>query len=464
MKYKILLIGIAITGVFQSCKKTFFTDVNENPNVVSSVTPPLLLSTTEAALAYTQGGDMSRYASYFDQQVFGASQQSQTVYQYGVNAGTFDGLWADLYTSVLENNATLMQISDKGNYNAYSGVSRILMAYALQLAVDSWGKVPYSQAVKGNLNGGSLTPAYDDDKALYDTISNLVDQGIVFLNNPNAGTIAPGSEDVIYGGDASKWIKFGHAIKARLYIHQSKNTPAMATAALTEIATSFGSNTDNAQYTWGSTQTSANPWYQFNRDRPGYTTFANTTLAAQLISLNDPRYSIFIDPANDGLASNSANTHYGGLADYYGSVNAPTEFITYDELLFVKAEATITATSGIASAQTFYQSAIMANMQKLGVSTANITTYLAANGTLPSTNTGAIAQIASQEYIALFLNPEAWTVWRRTNSPALTPVSGTNGVPRRFEYVQSEYSYNPKNVPVPANNNTLFAPKVFWDN
>jgi hypothetical protein len=83
---------------------------------------------------------------------------------------------------------------------------------------------------------------------------------------------------------------------------------------------------------------------------------------------------------------------------------------------------------------------------------------------LAPTAPGAIAQIARQEYIALFLNPEAWTVWRRTASPALTPASGTNGVPRRLEYTQSEYSYNPANVPVPANNNTLFSPKIFWDN
>jgi Starch-binding associating with outer membrane len=464
MKYKIVIIAIAITGIFQSCKKTFFTDENQNPNVVSSVTPPLLLSTTEAALAYTLGGDFSRFASYFDQQVFGESQQSQTIYQYGVNPGTFDNLWPDLYTSTIENNATLIQISDKGGYNAYGGVARILMAYTLQVAVDQWGKIPYSQAAQGNLAGGSLTPVYDDDKALYDTISGLIDKGIAFLNNTSAGAIKPGSEDVIYGGNAAQWIKFGHAIKARLYIHQSKSNAAMATSALTEIAASFGSNADNAQYIWGSTQTSANPWYQFNRDRPGYTTFSNSPFAARLASLNDPRYPIFIDSVNDGLAINPGNTHYGGLADYYGSISAPTEFITYDELLFIKAEATVTATSGIASAQTFYQSAITANMQKLGVSPANITAYLAANGTLPTTNAGAISQIASQEFIALFLNPEAWTVWRRTNSPALTPVSGSNGVPRRLEYPQSEYSYNPKNVPIPANNNTLFAPKVFWDN
>jgi len=463
MKYKILLTGItAAVVLLSSCKKTFFTDVNQNPNVVASVTPPLLLSTTQAALGYTLGGDFSRFASYFDQQVFGKSQQSQTIYQYGVNAGTFDNLWPDLYTSTVENNATLIQISDEGKYNIYSGISRILMAYTLQVAVDQWGKIPYSEAAKGNLNGGSLTPKYDDDKALYDTIGSLVDKGIVFLSNPDPGKLTPGGDDVIYGGNAAKWIKFGHAIKARLYIHQSKGNATMANSALTEIAASFTSTADNAQYNWFSTETAANPWYQFNRDRPGYVTFTNSPLATRLTALNDPRYAIFYDPANDGLGQNK--NHYGGLNEFYGAIDAPTELITYDELLFMKAEATVTATSGIAAAQTIYQNAITTNMQKLGVSAGSIASYIAANGVLPGTNAGAIAQIATQEYFALFLNPEAWTVWRRTGAPALTPVSGTNGVPRRLEYPQSEYSYNTANVPVPANNNTLFAPKVFWDN
>ena len=207
MKHKIFLIGISTAIILSSCKKTFFTDVNQNPNVVGSVTPPLLLSTTEAALGYTVGGDFSRFASYFDQQVFGKSQQSQTIYQYGVNAGTFDNLWPDLYTSVVENNATLMQISDAGKYNIYSGISRILMAYTLQVAVDQFGKIPYSEAAKGNLTGGSLTPKYDDDKALYDTIAGLVDKGILFLNNPDPGKTLPGGDDVMYGGDAAQWIK-----------------------------------------------------------------------------------------------------------------------------------------------------------------------------------------------------------------------------------------------------------------
>jgi len=99
-------------------------------------------------------------------------------------------------------------------------------------------------------------------------------------------------------------------------------------------------------------------------------------------------------------------------------------------------------------------------MQKLGVAPAAITTYITANGVLPTSANAAIAQVASQEFIALFLNPEAWTLWRRTNSPDLAPTAG-NAIPRRLLWPQSEYSYNTANAPT---TNTLASPKIFWDN
>ena len=453
------LVILTLILLTTSCKKSFFTEVNHNPNVVSAVPPAVLLSTVEAALAYTQGGDISRYSSLFMQQVFGNASQSQSYYSYLVNPGVFDNLWPDLYTSTMENDYTLINISDAGGYNAYSGVSRILMAYTMQVTVDLWGSVPYSQAFHGNLSDQILHPIFDNDKALYDTIANLVDAGISKLNDADPGNLVPGAEDVIYGGAADQWIKFGHAIKARLYLHQSKGNAAMATQALAEIAQSFEGNADNAQYIFGTAETAANPWYQFNRDRPGDETYSTSTLAGRMLSANDPRYPIFFDPTNETLGKKG--NHYGGLNDYYGSVNSPVEFITYDELQFASAEATLRATGSVATAQALYQSGIKENMIKLGVPTADMNTYLAANGTLPMTSTDdAIAKVASQEFTALFLNPESWTLWRRTGSPSLTPTAGS-AVPRRLLWPQSEYSYNAANAPA---TNTLVSPKIFWDN
>ncbi len=446
-----IFIYILIAGMVlgSSCKKTFFTDVNINTNSPdsSSIIPSVMLSTVEGTLGYTQGGDLSRFTSLITQQTQGISRQAKGYYIYTFTSVDFDSPWGNLYTSVMKNNQVLMQISDAKGDNAYGGISRVLMAYTLQMAVDMWGSIPYSDAFKASAN---LQPKYDNDKALYDTINNMLNTAITKLSGAT-GPDEPGSEDVIYGGDLTKWIKFAHAVKARLLIHQSKGNAAMATNALAEIALSFTSNDDNAVYMFGSTETSSNPWYQFNQQRADIS-FDASPLGLKMQAADDPRYLIYTDPGfNDVNAV--------GMGEYYGDISAPVEFITYDELLFMKAEATITAGGAVAAAQPIYQNAITANMQKLGVGAGAINTYIAAHGSLPATAAGAIAQIAAEEYIALYLNPEAFTLWRRTNSPALTPVTGAN-VPRRFLYPQTEYSYNKSNV----STSTIFSPKVFWDN
>ncbi|MBO9572282.1 MAG: SusD/RagB family nutrient-binding outer membrane lipoprotein [Chitinophagaceae bacterium] len=433
-----LIIPVLLMSV--SCKKSFFTDVNKNPNALDSVKPNLLLPTVEAATAYTINGDISRYTSLIMQQVIGNASQSEQYYQYNFNAGVFENVWSDIYTSALENNYVLIQSSDAGGYNAYAGIARILMAYTLQVTVDLWGDIPYSEAFQGNAETQNIHPKFDDDAALYDTIGKLVDDGIAKLGL-DPGLISPGADDVMYGGDAAKWIKFGHAIKARLAIHQSKDDAAMASTALTEIGQSFESNADNAVYIFGNEETSANSWYQFYRDRPGDIKFETGTLAAQLKTAGDPRYDKYDLDAD--------------TASYFNKINSPAEFITYDELQFMKAEALLR--SGGSGAQIAYVAAITADFDKLGISGSALTTYLAANGTLPSGDAG-IAKVADEEYKALFLNPEAFTLYRRTGQPNITAI-GSGGVPRRLLYPQSELSFNAENVP----QSTLYTPKIFWD-
>jgi len=443
MKYTYLFL-ILLTA--SACKKSFYTNANINPNSPSpnSIIPGVLLPSVEGALAYLQGGDLSRFSALNLQQVKGAARQAQAFYQYTYTQQDFDAVWGNIYSDMLENNEVLLQMADAKGYHTYSGIARILKAYTMQLTVDNWGSVPYTTALQGN--SGNLKPSYQTDKNLYDTIAKLTTDGIADLSNTDPGLLTPGNDDAIYGGKAGRWIKFAHAIRARLYIHQSKGNAAMAVNALQEIAQSFGSNADNAQYVFGNTETSANPWYQFNEQRTDIS-FSTSTAAAAMEDLQDPRLPILIDTANDGLL-------------YYGVINAPVEFITYDELQFASAEAVLRQGGTVAQATAFYQLAIKSNMQKLGVKDADIATYLNANGTLPGDVNTSIVMIAAQEYFALFLNPEAWALWRRTTSPAITPATGA-GVPRRLLYPQSEYSYNKANVPGSV---TLYSPKIFWDN
>lgn len=443
---------LAVLIITASCKKTFFTDANKNPNAPTSVPPSTILSSVEAAIGYTQGGDLSRYTSLFTQQTFGGTRQATAYYSYIITGNDLDNLWGNLYTGTMNNINDLIKLADKGDsdgpYNSYSGVARLLMAYSLQLTVDSWGNIPYSKAFQGLKD---LHPDYDKDVDIYATIEKLIDEGITQLQSSESGTLVPGGEDVIYGGDTDKWIKFGHALKARLAIHQSKDNNAMAQKALDEIALSFSSNADNAIYVFGADETASGPWYQFNENRADIY-FDESTLSDTMFTRNDPRIGYYFDTTYNDVNG-------VGMGDYYGAPDGHVELITYDELLFMSAEAK-SRLSDITGAQTDYQNAITANMKKFGIDDGDISTYLAVHGTLPNDVTGAIAQVASEEYIALYLNPEVWTLYRRTGSPNLIPVAGSNGIPRRYIYPQNELTYNSNSY---NSSSTLFSPKIFWD-
>jgi len=448
-KYIVILAATSALLTVTSCKKTFYTSVNTNPDALVNAPLNTILPVVETGLAYAQGGNQSLYTSLLMQQTEGITFQAQAYYQYNFTNQDFETQWDEMYTNAMENDYTLMNLADSKGANEYSGIARILMAYSLQTMVDCWGSIPYSKSFQGS---SDLTPTYDNDQTLYANIGTLISQGISYLGEAPGGT-APSNDDVIYGGNAQSWIAFAHAINARVAIHQSKNNSAMASTALTEVTNANTNSFATAQVIFGTTQSNANPWYQFIQNRVGYVSFAGSTLATELSTLNDPRYSAFIDTT--GAQDN--------LAAFYGSSNSPVEFITPEELLFITAEATVTSSGSVTGAAvTAYDSAIAVNMEKLGIAHSAIATYIAANPLPTSTTSAAITQIGLQEWIALYLNPEEFAVWRRTGSPTLTPPSGAkyNVVPRRFLYPQSELSYNGANTP----NATLFAPKVFWDN
>jgi len=465
IKYLVLTLAIGMMLIGSSCKKTFYTDANINHNAPSYVPPANLLPVVEIAIGYTQGGDLSRYTSMLTQQTAGVSRQSAAYYTYIFTGQDFDGLWGNLYTSCMENCSNYMQVADAAGYNGHGGIARILMAYTLQLTVDAWGNVPYSQAFKGVAN---LNPSYDQAQSIYSAILQLADDGIAKMNMDtlNSPALQPGAEDFIYGGNAAAWIQFGHAIKARVYIHQSKNNPAMAASALTEANMAISSSANNAQVLFSTAGTGNGPWFQFNGQRDDIN-FAfqaypqQTTYGAFLTGSNDPRYGVLIDSAAE-LATGV------GLAAYYGNANSPVEFITYEEIQFIIAEATLRTAGNTPAAQTAFTNAITANMTKLGITFPADSAYLAMHGSITgATVANALDSVGYQEYVAYYLNPEAWTSWRRIGYPVLTPPAGSqgasNGVPHRFIYPQTEYSYNGAAVNAQGTV-TLWSPKVFWDN
>ncbi|MCC7232766.1 MAG: SusD/RagB family nutrient-binding outer membrane lipoprotein [Bacteroidia bacterium] len=426
------LLLIMATFSLNSCEKTYFEGVNDDPNSPTDVPPSVLLPSIQAEIAWAQGGDMARFTSLLIQQVRGASRQFTVYETYNFTEDDFDNLWRlNLYAGPLMDLYTLNKICKDKGYIHYGAVGNIMMAYGLMITTDCFGNAPYSQAFQGTQN---ISPAYDSQESLYADMNTLLDEAIAALDAPDGSGVEVGSEDFVYGGDYTLWKKFAWSLKARLAIHKTKVPGSNAAAdAITAINNGgFTSNSDDAQFNFYPGPTTDSPWFQYieQRDDIAYTDSAGTlvTLTDQIMpSMNDPRRSIYL----------SGTT----LGDFYGGETAPVFFMTYFEMKFIEAEAK-ERTGDDAGAQTALNDAVTAQMTKVGVSAADITTFLAANCVLTGTQQDKIDQIMTQKYIAMYLQPEAWTDWRRTNIPALTSNLSGSQIPRRFIYPQSETDNN----------------------
>lgn len=444
IKYILSALLIISAG---ACKKGYLEGVNNNPNKPSSITPAVALPASEGQIAYALGGDMSRFSGIFMQYVTGVARQMQNYNNYSFTEDDVDNLWlGGLYSGPMNNLHSQIALCDKSGYKYYSGISKVLMAYSLGMVTDAWGDAPYSEAFQGITK---LQPKFDSQQSLYTAIQKLLSDGIADLSVASAsgGTFKPGAEDIIYGGDVKKWQKFANALSARFYIHLSKFDASASQKALNAIAAGgFGASGDDAQFVFGSTATTSGPWFQYN-DQRGDLSFAGF-LQDTMTALNDPRLPIYMDVKNDLLG------------DYLGAMNAPVFLMTFFEQKFIEAEAN-NRLGNTAAAQAAFTTAITESMTKAGVASAAITTYLAINGILTGTQTHMQYQIMFQKYLAMYLQPEAWSDWRRTGVPALKPNTGAvlNQIPRRFLYAKSERSYNAANTPQA----TLLTPKLWWD-
>jgi len=161
------------------------------------------------------------------------------------------------------------------------------------------------------------------------------------------------------------------------------------------------------------------------------------------------------------------------------SLNAPTVLQSYAEVEFLLAEAAVRSwDSGTASAH--YAAAITASMQSttlfpgnIVIAPAAISDYITAHPLDGTTFEELMEQIHTQFYLAHFMwydNFEAWSNYRRTGYPTLTPpnypgnfTGGTALV--RLRYPVSESSLNKENydAAVATQGPDLYTTPVWWD-
>jgi hypothetical protein len=376
--------------------------------------------------------------------------------------------WGEMYRDILYD---LQDAKNLATTDKQKAMISVIEVYAWQQMVDTFGDIPYFDALQG---AAEPTPAYDDDAAIYADLLVRINDAIAGLNGAGAGFTGA---DIIFNGDIAKWNKFANSVKLKLAMRMADADNATAqTAAQQAVAAGvLASNADNVTLEYLPTTPNTNPlWVDLVQS--GRSDFVVTnTVVDYMNTLADPRRAIYFDDnLGDGVyvggpyGDNNTFANYSHIGEVMHDPTFRGVLLDFSEVQFLLAEAVERGYSVGGTAATHYTAGITASMTDWGVAAADITTYLAQPAVAYGTATGTWKQkIGKQFWLAMYNRGfEGWCVYRKFDAPTMN-VAAESGlpVPTRYTYPLNEPTLNKTNydAAVTAIGGDLQTTKVFWD-
>jgi hypothetical protein len=241
-KSSIVLLGLTMT--FLSCSD--FIDVDKDTDNPTIAPLSLLLTNTQVDL-----NNVTDYQFYTGTVLSVYTHQMTTREEYDQYGLRVDNIplindWNNIYLN-LRNLKTLINQGTESGDLVYVGIGQLEKAYLLSVAVDLWGDVPFSEATQLEL--GIISPKFDDQREIYSAIFALIDEAKDNIAG-GEGLKQPGNDDLIYGGNTDKWIRFANTFKLKLY-NQTRLSPTFDQAgfdALVAGGNFFQSIADDFQF------------------------------------------------------------------------------------------------------------------------------------------------------------------------------------------------------------------------
>lgn len=484
-------IFLALLTVFTlSCDNQL--DINTDPNSPAEITTGLALSAAQGSLVTVTGGDLSNlggfYAQYHTQAP--SAGQYEVIDQYNLNTAYANRLWTELYAGCLNDLEYVITESNKTGDTSGALMGTLLKAYTFQLLVDLFGDVPYTEALAGVNN---ITPNVTEGSVIYEDLISKIDAALASYNaNPSSTTI--GKQDIIYGSDMAKWVKFANTLKLKMYLRMSYTTKANPTKVNELLTANNFLDTDAKFSNFGTSLNQRNPFYEVQMV---YLVDVNNVASNSLFeyyNLNsDPRleYVYRANTANAYLSiSQGSGDTFNNLASNYSRPNikadTPVYLMSVAESNFLQAEALIRYASG-SGAKAKYDAGVIASFETYGVKTETAspsqlaTTFIASGGAYeyvenPDVET-AVRQVIIQKWasLAYINNIEAYIETTRTKLPEIVSQESANyivgnrvpseisvlvgnAVPSILYYPNNEEERNPN-----ITQHSSLTQKVWWD-
>lgn len=493
--FKILALSTLALG-FGACEKDF-EEINTNPTQANDLGYGFQFT---YAQLYTAGDVHENwrnhigYSGAWIQQIASTAWTSEK-YVYTDNFSA--ALWERTYQEELKAVADIIynatQKNDPNDANRIAA-ARVWKVFIMHWLTDIYGDVPYSEAVKGYTDNIAL-PKYDTQESIYKDLLKELDEAATQFD---ANKPTYGAADLVFQGNVAKWKKFTYSMMLRLGMRLTKVDANLAQTYVKKAIAGgvMTSNDDSAILTHTDGPSGV------NRNGDGGVLSINDkdafkiskTLMDRMLSTNDPRASVYFmntDGSTDkskflglpnGLDATTLLT-YGGNKDInayarvnlktMGSVTTPRVFQQYAEVELLLAEAAVRGWH-TGNPATHYANAITAHMKQLNarfggaISDADIAAYVAAN---PYNAANGLQSIHTEYWVSHFMQfYEAYSNWRRTGIPALTPVNypgnDTGGtIPRRHQYPLRETVVNGANLQEAASRmgGDKLTSRMWWD-
>ena len=259
MKYTNYILGLCLSTmlVVTSCE-TLDIELTENPNALSpsQADPGFFLNSIQVDFAYwvhsmgDRGGELTRI-----------NYMSGRNYDNIYSPDSWNFLWSSAYRGMLEDIRLMNLIAEEKGLQFEIGMGKVFQSYIMLTLVDTFGDVPYSEALQGS--EGVLNPVSDDGASVYSAAIALLDSAVADFN---AGTLAGNSNDFYYGGDSSKWIKAANSIKKKALLNTGD------TAGYNAISDYITTAADDFEFQWGvnqATPDTRHPLYRGNYTNTG---------------------------------------------------------------------------------------------------------------------------------------------------------------------------------------------------
>ena len=457
-----ILLMLFSAFILSGCTKEF-EERNIDQTKLTSLSPSdvkgLFTSAEYATMNVGPGVDYQQaqnlYADLYAQ-YFAITQTAFATDRFSIVQQWLQYQWRSTYVSSMPALATIIKETKTPETKALNAIARIWKVFVIHRSTDYYGPIPYSK-----IGIDDVTVPYDSQKDIYFDLLKELAEASADLKSSIAQP-SYGVQDVIYGGNNSKWLKFGNTLRLRLALRISKVEPAKAKQEA-EAAVLDGVMLDVADDGYLKTTTDRpnglgriTQWNEFRM---------STTMESILVGYNDPRLSTFFQPA---VKDNKYRGIRNGMTpaeqtlpvnDYVNASNVADRFtppnmgkepmtvIRSGEAYLLRAEGALNGWNMGGTAVDLYNKGIEMSIRTNGITDAVVISNYIKSDNIPSApggyfNTPALSnipikfsadpvkqreQIGTQKWLALFPDGhEAWAEVRRS------------GYPKRFQIVHSD--------------------------